>query len=75
MREILITWIRPFRMFVTEPIVLVLSLLSGFSDAIIFMFLQVSFESTESVRQTLTLCLSHMRSSIPSGTLQPSRSD
>jgi MFS family permease len=39
-REILITWIRPFRMFVTEPIVLVLSLLSGFSDAIIFMFLQ-----------------------------------
>jgi MFS family permease len=39
-REILITWVRPFRMFVTEPIVLVLSLLSGFSDAIIFMFLQ-----------------------------------
>jgi hypothetical protein len=31
---------RPFRMFLTEPIVLVLSLLSGFSDAIIFMFLQ-----------------------------------
>ena len=75
MREILITWIRPFRMFVTEPIVLVLSLLSGFSDAIIFMFLQVSFESTEFVRQTLTLCLSRMRSSIPSGTLQLSRSD
>jgi MFS family permease len=39
-REILTTWIRPFRMFLTEPIVLVLSLLSGFSDAIIFMFLQ-----------------------------------
>ncbi|KAH9861672.1 hypothetical protein J1614_011425 [Plenodomus biglobosus] len=39
-REILITWTRPFRMFLTEPIVLVLSLLSGFSDAIIFMFLQ-----------------------------------
>lgn len=39
-REILITWVRPFRMFVTEPIVLVLSLLSGFSDALIFMFLQ-----------------------------------
>jgi len=38
--EILTTWIRPFRMFLTEPIVLVLSLLSGFSDAIIFMFLQ-----------------------------------
>jgi hypothetical protein len=40
MREILITWMRPFRMFLTEPIVLVLSLLSGFSDAMIFMFLQ-----------------------------------
>jgi hypothetical protein len=39
-REIMVTWMRPFRMFVTEPIVLVLSLLSGFSDAIIFMFLQ-----------------------------------
>lgn len=39
-REILITWIRPFRMFLTEPIVLTLSMLSGFSDAIIFMFLQ-----------------------------------
>jgi len=40
MKEILITWIRPFRMFVTEPIVLTLSLLSGFSDALIFMFIQ-----------------------------------
>lgn len=39
-KEILITWIRPFRMFLTEPIVLVLSLLSGFSDALIFMFIQ-----------------------------------
>lgn len=39
-REILLTWIRPFRMFLTEPIVLVLSLLSGFSDALIFMFVQ-----------------------------------
>jgi len=39
-KEIMITWIRPFRMFVTEPIVLVLSLLSGFSDALIFMFIQ-----------------------------------
>jgi len=39
-KEILITWIRPFKMFLTEPIVLVLSLLSGFSDALIFMFLQ-----------------------------------
>lgn len=39
-KEILITWIRPFKMFLTEPIVLVLSLLSGFSDALIFMFIQ-----------------------------------
>lgn len=40
MKEILITWYRPFKMFVTEPIVLTLSLLSGFSDALIFMFIQ-----------------------------------
>ena len=33
-------WLRPFSMFLTEPIVLVLSLLSGFSDALIFMFIQ-----------------------------------
>ncbi|CAG7953906.1 unnamed protein product [Penicillium olsonii] len=38
--EIMATWIRPFKMFLTEPIVLVLSLLSGFSDALIFMFIQ-----------------------------------
>ncbi|KAJ5120845.1 Major facilitator superfamily domain general substrate transporter [Penicillium bovifimosum] len=34
------TWIRPFKMFLTEPIVLTLSLLNGFSDALIFMFIQ-----------------------------------
>jgi MFS family permease len=39
-KEVLVTWIRPFRMFLTEPIVLTLSLLSGFSDALIFMFIQ-----------------------------------
>jgi MFS family permease len=39
-KEILITWMRPFKMFLTEPIVLTLSLLSGFSDALIFMFIQ-----------------------------------
>ena len=39
-REILVTWIRPFKMFLTEPIVLTLSLLSGFSDALVFMFIQ-----------------------------------
>ncbi|KAI0594755.1 major facilitator superfamily domain-containing protein [Biscogniauxia sp. FL1348] len=33
-------WMRPFRMFLTEPIVLTLSLLSGFSDALIFMMIQ-----------------------------------
>lgn len=39
-REISETWKRPFVMFVTEPIVLTLSLLSGFSDALIFMQIQ-----------------------------------
>lgn len=36
-------WFRPFEMIVTEPIVLFLSLLSGFSDALIFTF-TMSFE-------------------------------
>lgn len=39
-KEIMKIWIRPFRMFLTEPIVLCLSLLSGFSDALIFTFLE-----------------------------------
>lgn len=39
-KELMHTWLRPFRMFLTEPIVLVLSLLSGFSDALIFMMIQ-----------------------------------
>jgi len=34
------TWKRPFVMLLTEPIVLWLSLLSGFSDSLIFTFLQ-----------------------------------
>jgi MFS family permease len=38
--ELWCTLKRPFYMFFTEPIVLVLSLLSGFSDALIFMFIQ-----------------------------------
>lgn len=38
--ELIHTWLRPFRMFLTEPIVLSLSLLSGFSDALIFMQIQ-----------------------------------
>lgn len=33
-------WIRPFYMLLCEPIVLCLSLLSGFSDALIFIFLE-----------------------------------
>lgn len=40
MKHILMVWARPFIMFVREPIVLWLSLLSGFSDALIFTFLQ-----------------------------------
>ncbi|MCJ1465129.1 hypothetical protein MMC07_003745 [Pseudocyphellaria aurata] len=39
MKEIVVVWARPFQMFVKEPIVLWLSLLSGFSDALIFTFL------------------------------------
>ncbi|CAG8905222.1 unnamed protein product [Penicillium salamii] len=39
-RWIFMVWIRPFIMFVREPIVLCLSLLSGFSDSLIFTFLQ-----------------------------------
>lgn len=39
-KELAKTWARPFKMFLTEPIVLTLSLLSGFSDALIFMFIQ-----------------------------------
>jgi MFS family permease len=36
--DVLRIWIRPFEMFLREPIVLFLSLLSGFSDALIFVF-------------------------------------
>ncbi|KAF2992932.1 hypothetical protein E8E14_000380, partial [Neopestalotiopsis sp. 37M] len=39
-KELVTLWFRPFKMFFTEPIVLVLSLLSGFSDALIFMGFQ-----------------------------------
>lgn len=38
LEEVGTTWIRPFEMFVREPIVLSCSLLSGFSDALIFTF-------------------------------------
>lgn len=42
-RELLSTWSRPFWMLMFEPIVLVLSMLSGFADALIFAQIQ-SFE-------------------------------
>ena len=37
-KEVMQVWRRPFEMFLREPIVLFLSLLSGFSDALIFVF-------------------------------------
>lgn len=40
MKEILRVWYRPFEMFIREPIVLCLSLLSGFGDALIFTFIE-----------------------------------
>jgi MFS family permease len=39
-KKILTTWMRPFKLLFTEPIVLVLSLMSGIPDALIFMFTQ-----------------------------------
>ncbi|KAJ4496396.1 multidrug efflux pump of plasma membrane [Lentinula edodes] len=39
-KEVLATWARPFEMFAREPIVLCLSLLSGFSDGLIFCFME-----------------------------------
>ncbi len=39
-KEVSVVWYRPFQMFFKEPIVLWLSLLSGFSDALIFTFLE-----------------------------------
>ncbi|EIM19931.1 MFS general substrate transporter [Wallemia mellicola CBS 633.66] len=38
-KEVLTIWYRPFEMFVREPIVLSCSMLSGFSDMLIFIFL------------------------------------
>lgn len=39
-KEVLKIWKRPFEMFLREPIVLCLSLLSGFSDALIFVCME-----------------------------------
>ena len=38
-KKVVTIWIRPFEMLIREPIVLCLSLLSGFSDALIFTFI------------------------------------
>lgn len=38
-KQVVTIWLRPFAMFIKEPIVLCLSLLSGFSDALIFLFI------------------------------------
>jgi MFS family permease len=40
LRKACTIWARPFIMFATEPVVLCLSLLSGFSDALIFTFIE-----------------------------------
>lgn len=40
LKHCLMIWTRPFIMFFREPIVFCLSMLSGFSDALIFTFLQ-----------------------------------
>lgn len=39
-KQVGLIWWRPFQMFFTEPIVLCLSLLSGFSDSLIFTFME-----------------------------------
>jgi len=39
-KRVMAIWYRPFHMLCTEPIVLFLSLISGFSDALIFTFLE-----------------------------------
>ena len=67
-------WLRPFEMLIFEPIVLWLSLLSGFSDAIIFTFLdsfgmvyqQWGFHQPRQVALTfLPLLLSYIISYLP----------
>lgn len=40
LKELCTLMLRPFILFATEPIVLYLSLLSGFADALVFMFIQ-----------------------------------
>lgn len=61
MKEILSIWSRPFIMFVKEPIVLFLSLLSGFSDALIFICMEsvpMAFElwGFNTITQGLVFC-------------------
>ncbi|KAJ5099380.1 Major facilitator superfamily domain general substrate transporter [Penicillium argentinense] len=54
--EFLALWRRPFEMFLREPIVLFLSLLSGFSDALIFVFTE-SFTLVFEQWNMNTLCI------------------
>lgn len=66
-REILMTMWRPYHMLIFEPIVLCLSLLSGFADALIFMFFesygivfrQWSFSPTQISLVLITLLVSY----------------
>ena len=49
-KRILTTWMRPFKLFFTEPIVLVLSLMSGITDALIFVFVLLFAQGMRIVR-------------------------
>ncbi|KAF9889296.1 hypothetical protein FE257_007405 [Aspergillus nanangensis] len=58
-KEVLRVWRRPFEMFLREPIVLFLSLLSGFSDALIFTCIEsftLVFEQWDFDALTIGLC-------------------
>ncbi|GCF01654.1 hypothetical protein ZYGM_000213 [Zygosaccharomyces mellis] len=66
-KEIIHTWLRPFYMFVCEPIVLFCSLLSGFADHLIFIcnqsftpiFKQWNFSTTACGLVFITLVVSY----------------
>lgn len=69
MKEVGKIWWRPWLMFFTEPIVLFLSLLSGFSDSLIFTFLEAFtpvFEQWDFTTWQIGLCfLSYVLLSLP----------
>lgn len=68
LKELLKTWIRPFHMFVCEPIVLFCSLLSGFADHLIFIcnqafgpiFEQWHFSTTAQGLTFITLVIAYL---------------